>query len=1141
MSSEAKLILRLEARTAKFEKDLSKAINKLDGNVKRGNRAFDKGMTKMERRAKRFTSNLSRTLSSVSGLGTIGIGASLGIGAKTLAEFSQSMSTVAAVTGATSSEFEALELKARDLGATTRFSAAQAAEGMVALGRAGFDTNQVLGSIEGTLLLAQSGALELGSAADIASNVLQGFRLDASEAGRAVDVLSLAANSSNTDVEQLGQALSFVAPASASVGITMEETAAAISALSDAGIQGTRAGTGLRHILIELAAGGTDLRKEAGGLQGALQSLADQNLDLAAAADLVGNRQAASLLVLLDSVEKVGKLDKAYENASGSAANAARIMDDNLNGALLATKSRLQEVAIAMGEAGSEQALIDGLGELQELLVFVAENADTFTKAVIVMSAASAGLISAKAIGGVITVLGKARTSMLATAAMSNTTALSLKGLTASARGLMVALGPLGWVAIAAGAVAAFAQFGGAAKSANQDIDDFDGTLADLNKTNKALQTDTQKLEQLTRDLADANDEVGKAAHSARILEIGALNARIAKNQQLAETYKTLLRAQISSGQASAARAGQKQLGLTKVFAQTDDEFREKRQEGLNKLLREANEAAAKGELLTKKQTKALELQVEQAEQLAKVEAARAQLAALDDAPARAKAAAAAALAKAEADAAEDKVKADAARASSAAAALAEKAEKFEKENARELEAIAELGKTEREQIAELLKLRLSTIEQSSRAEVEKEQLRKKAHIAAKEDLAEVAKAEADLAAKASQDIADAKADREAAAASALAFRRDELGYLAEIEAANARSTGRALEATRIELDAVKARYAAELALIDEIIAKKGASPELLADRANAQAGIASTDLAITDANNSALRDFDDLTSDTSDQLGFELARIDEIETAKMERLEELRTSELEALRDFEAQKSAIEMEADLARQEARFASMKTQLATTEDLLSGITSALQSAGKENTKAAKIAAKAQQIVALSNAVVNTAQGVTSALATGNIPKAILVGALGALQVGVIASQTFDGGGRTSNGARVGGVDGKGGYHAIVHPNETIVDHSKPGREVAGKSIEEAFGLSPRASLGRGPGRGVLKGVAASRESSSYRGGDFIVQGNVEENAIPSLKAEMARFRKNQQTDFERMSDARERRTTSRNERRVGRGR
>ena len=183
----------------------------------RGTRQVETSLNRVGDAATRVQRLISRTFAFV------GLGVGLNSVIRTLANFEQQMSTVKAITGATEAQFRTLRLEAQRLGATTRFSASEAAEGMQFLARAGFDVNQVLASINDTLLLAQAGALDLGSAADIASNILTGFRLSAAEAGRVVDVLALASNSANTNVFQLGEAMKFVAPVAAGLGVSLEE------------------------------------------------------------------------------------------------------------------------------------------------------------------------------------------------------------------------------------------------------------------------------------------------------------------------------------------------------------------------------------------------------------------------------------------------------------------------------------------------------------------------------------------------------------------------------------------------------------------------------------------------------------------------------------------------------------------------------------------------------------------------------------------------------------------------------------------------------------------------------------------------------------------------------------------------------
>src|SRR5690625_2163760 len=124
---------------------------------------------------------------------------------KTASDFDTSMSKVAAVSGAAGDEFDALREQAKELGASTVFSASEAASGMEFLARAGFEANDVMSAMPGMLDLAASSALDLGVASDITSNIMSGFGIEASEAGRVADVLAKAAASSNVDVEGLGE------------------------------------------------------------------------------------------------------------------------------------------------------------------------------------------------------------------------------------------------------------------------------------------------------------------------------------------------------------------------------------------------------------------------------------------------------------------------------------------------------------------------------------------------------------------------------------------------------------------------------------------------------------------------------------------------------------------------------------------------------------------------------------------------------------------------------------------------------------------------------------------------------------------------------------------------------------------------
>lgn len=167
---------------------------------------------------------IGRLATSTAGL--LGAGIALGgpvfmIGGaiRTAAEFEQQMANVRAVTGATGEDFQRLTERARELGATMPFTTSQVADAMGFLGMAGFTVEQILAGIEPTLLLASAGMLDLGEAADIATNVLSGMRMEVDQLQRVVDVMAATAASANTTVSQMGLALSYAAPAAADAGV----------------------------------------------------------------------------------------------------------------------------------------------------------------------------------------------------------------------------------------------------------------------------------------------------------------------------------------------------------------------------------------------------------------------------------------------------------------------------------------------------------------------------------------------------------------------------------------------------------------------------------------------------------------------------------------------------------------------------------------------------------------------------------------------------------------------------------------------------------------------------------------------------------------------------------------------------------
>ena len=363
--------------------------------MNRGSDRARRGVERLERRTASLGAVASRAKLAIGGL-FAGLGATVALRSaiSTIARFEETMGTVRGITRATNEDFAALSEQARSLGATTRFSAAEAADGLLFLARAGFETNESLSALPSTLQLAQAGAIELGEAADIASNVLAQFRLEAEDMVRVADILIMTANSANTDVRQLAEALSKTGPIAGALGISLEETAAAVGTLGNAGIQASVAGTNLRGVLAALL-GPTDKAKSsirALGLSIAdvdpstrslieiFKTFRDASLQAQDAVNIFGRRNAAASLVITSLIGDFEKLIEANENAAGEAERMAKIMDDNLIGAFKGLISATQELFLQMGDSGLRGVLRTIVDTMTGALRVLGGMEDTLTR-----------------------------------------------------------------------------------------------------------------------------------------------------------------------------------------------------------------------------------------------------------------------------------------------------------------------------------------------------------------------------------------------------------------------------------------------------------------------------------------------------------------------------------------------------------------------------------------------------------------------------------------------------------------------------------------------------------------------------------------------------------------------------------------
>ncbi len=254
----------------------------------------------------------------------VALGSSLYAAIKPAVDFEFAMAQVGAVTeeAANSEGFKKLTAKARELGATTQYTSAQAADAMKFLGMAGFNTNQILAATPAILNLAIADNMELAQSAEIVSNILNGFAMKAEQAGEAADVLAQAAIATNTDVKMLGETMKFVAPAAAAVGGSLQETTALAGVLSNAGIQATMAGTMLRSAYLRLAAPAKAGAKALGKMRDEMKISAEEMPDVAKEALLAQNRLKSLNVKIFDKGKMRGMVDilrdihKATKNLS---------------------------------------------------------------------------------------------------------------------------------------------------------------------------------------------------------------------------------------------------------------------------------------------------------------------------------------------------------------------------------------------------------------------------------------------------------------------------------------------------------------------------------------------------------------------------------------------------------------------------------------------------------------------------------------------------------------------------------------------------------------------------------------------------------------------------------------------------------
>jgi len=405
-------LIKTENQLKYFESQLKSSISVSEKFAKRMQEAGEKLQSAGKKMA-----DIGKNLSMKVTAPIVAMGAAI---TKVGMDFEAAMSEVAAISGATGEELELLTKKAKEMGATTKFSASESAEALKYMAMAGWDTQQMLDGISGVMALAAASGENLGKVSDIVTDAITAFGMEAAQAGELADILAAASSNANTNVSMLGESFKYVAPIFGSLGYSAEDAALALGLMANAGIKSSQAGTTLRSALTRLSKPtgeaaeliqklGIQLTDAQGNMlpfESVMQQLrtAFQNLTTEQqaqyAATIFGQQSMSGMLAIINASEKdYQKLRNAINESTGAAKTMADEMQDNLSGRLTVLKSSIEGVALQLFDA-MIPALESVVGAVQKAVNAFSNLSPSMQKTIVI----TAGI--AAALGPVLVVLG---------------------------------------------------------------------------------------------------------------------------------------------------------------------------------------------------------------------------------------------------------------------------------------------------------------------------------------------------------------------------------------------------------------------------------------------------------------------------------------------------------------------------------------------------------------------------------------------------------------------------------------------------------------------------------------------------------------------------------------------------------------
>lgn len=428
-----------KAKLNQYDRELSEATTHMK-ELKREQRALNSNMGKLGASFSKFGPKVKGVGDGMKNVGrsmsmyiTAPVVAGFGLSIKKAADFEGQMSRVGAIAGSSKKELKSMSDQAVELGAKTSLSAQEVASGMEELAAMGFNAKQIMGAMPGVISAAEASGADMATTSKVMASSINAFGLKASDASHVADVLAEVANRSSADINDMGYALKYAGTPAKALGASLEETSAAIGIMTDAGLDGSQAGTSLRGALIRLSKPsekaskqmeklGIHLEDSKGKFVGMPNLIGQFNKELkgmskaeklANIAGIVGTESASGFLALMEAgPKKMFKFTKSLEESDGASAKAAKRMKDNLKGSLEQLGGAFESLGIIIGNMFSPilRKLADSISWVVEKLNGMPRGIQIALVSLTALAAAIGPIVFA--FGAFISVIGSAMTTL---------------------------------------------------------------------------------------------------------------------------------------------------------------------------------------------------------------------------------------------------------------------------------------------------------------------------------------------------------------------------------------------------------------------------------------------------------------------------------------------------------------------------------------------------------------------------------------------------------------------------------------------------------------------------------------------------------------------------------------------------------